>query len=405
MPADPRVPARSFLPPRIRLGGVLAAALLASVAAVAAPPGAPSRLDEVSGADVQWTSLGSGIGDGTGYHVQAVAPYGNALVVSGIFSDAGGVAVHHIALWDGMAWSDPGGGITAGSAAVVFAEYQGQLVAGGLFQEIGGQPANRIARWDGVQWSPLGEGADAAVRALAVYGGELIAAGEFGTIGGIAAQRIARWDGSTWSALGSGLTDAVYAGTGESLAVYGGELVVGGLFDHAGGVPAHNIARWNGADWAPLGEGLDGTTFNRHVVTLVVHEGALHAGGSFTLAGGLPAGRVARWDGAAWTPLGAGLDGTVNSLASYAGRLVAGGVFHAAGGAPAERIAAWDGMHWSALGSGMDDTVRSLTVFDGQLVAGGFFTLANGTPINFVAAWNDPGAEMVFANGFDPPPP
>ncbi len=379
---------------------LLLAAVFASGFVAAALPGWQAR----RAADGQWTPLGSGIADGVGAGVQAVATYGDTLVVAGTFSEAGGVAVHNIAAWDGAAWSDLGGGLTSGSP-VVLATFDGQLIAGGLFRSAGGVPANYLARWDGVQWWPFGEGADAPVRAIAAFGGDLIVAGEFSSIDGVAAQRIARWDGENWWPLGSGLTDGVYAGTGESLAVYGGELVVGGLFDHAGGVAAQDIARWNGAAWAPLGAGLDGTSFNRHVYTLLVQEATLLAGGSFTLAGGAPAGHLARWNGTAWTTLGTGLDGSVTSLVAYAGRVVAGGVFHAAGGAPAERIAAWDGAQWSPLGSGMDDTVRSLAVADGTLFAGGLFSQAGGAPIHFVAAWRDAGVDPVFANGFDGPAP
>jgi hypothetical protein len=38
--------------------------------------------------------------------------------------------------------------------------------------------------------------------------------------------------------------------------------------------------------------------------------------------------------------------------------------FTLAGGVPANRIAAWDGSTWSALGSGFLDPIRVLTVFD-----------------------------------------
>ena len=44
---------------------------------------------------------------------------------------------------------------------------------------------------------------------------------------------IARWDGSTWRALGSGTNSGVNA-----LTVHNGELVAGGAFTTAGGVPA-----------------------------------------------------------------------------------------------------------------------------------------------------------------------
>jgi hypothetical protein len=36
-----------------------------------------------------------------------------------------------------------------------------------------------------------------------------------------------------------------------------GDLVVGGSFIRAGGVPAFNVSRWNGTAWTPMGTGVD----------------------------------------------------------------------------------------------------------------------------------------------------
>ena len=380
---------------------LLSCALLSvGIAAAAAQSNAAVESDR-DPAGTGWSPLGSGILDGVGNSVQAVITYGNVLVAAGKLESAGGIAVSNVASWDGTEWSSLGEGV-AGGPAVALGVYDGELYAGGLFQTTGGQPASRIAKWDGTQWSALGDGADAAVRALVVYEGELIVGGEFSTIGGIAAQRIAKWNGTAWSTLGGGVTDTVYAGTVESLVVYNNELIVGGLFDHAGGVSANSVATWNGSNWTSLGAGVDGDTFNRHVYALAVHDETLYAGGSFTVAGGAPANHVVRWNGTTWSVLGEGVDGAVRSLATYGGQLAAGGVFHTAGGSSAERIARWDGTDWSAFGTGMDDIVSSLAVFQGRLIAGGLYTQAGGVATNFIAAWGDGAADLVFRSGFEP---
>ena len=36
-----------------------------------------------------------------------------------------------------------------------------------------------------------------------------------------------------------------------------GNVYVGGSFTQAGGIPAQNIARWNGSGWSSLGAGLN----------------------------------------------------------------------------------------------------------------------------------------------------
>ena len=41
----------------------------------------------------------------------------------------------------------------------------------------------------------------------------------------------------------------------NALAVSGTNLYAGGCFTTAGGVPANNIAKWNGSAWSALGRG------------------------------------------------------------------------------------------------------------------------------------------------------
>ena len=139
----------------------------------------------------------------------------------------------------------------------------------------------------------------------------------------------------------------------------GTNLYAGGYFTTAGGVPANNIAKWNGSAWSALGSGMSTATC-RHA--LAVSGTDLYAGGDFTTAGGVPANYIAKWNGSAWSALGSGMDGTaVYALAVSGTDLYAGGYFTTAGGVAANHIAKWDGSAWSALGSGMD-TASALAV-------------------------------------------
>ena len=142
--------------------------------------------------------------------------------------------------------------------------------------------------------------------------------------------------------------------------------------------------------WAG-GFGLPGV--NNWVFALAVGpDGLLYAGGRFTTAGGIPASQVARWDGAtsSWHPLGSGMNSTTYALASGPdGSLYAGGYFTTAGGIAASRIARWDGITWHPLGSGMNYEVLALAIGpDGSLYAGGSFTTADGAPANHIARWD-----------------
>ncbi|SPE50519.1 conserved exported hypothetical protein [Verrucomicrobia bacterium] len=198
-------------------------------------------------------------------------------------------------------------------------------------------------------WVSLGSGMNGTVFALAASGTNLYAAGRFTTAGGIPANNIARWDGSAWSALGSGMGgDYPYV---YALAVSGTNLYAGGLFTTAGGVRANNIAKWDGRAWSALGSGMNeyGT-----VEALAVSGTDLYAGGELTMAGGVPASGVAKWDGHAWSALGEGVEGNrIIALTVNGANLDVGGGFNTAGGVVANGIAKWDGNAWSTLGSGM----------------------------------------------------
>ncbi|MCS7290653.1 MAG: hypothetical protein NZ699_16145 [Roseiflexus sp.] len=68
----------------------------------------------------------------------------------------------------------------------------------------------------------------------------------------------------------------------------------------------------------------------------------MYVGGKFTNAGGVPnTSRIARWDGAQWRPLGGGVNSTVYALAVSGSNVYVGGKFTNAGGNHrADRIAA-----------------------------------------------------------------
>jgi len=163
-------------------------------------------------------------------------------------------------------------------------------------------------------------------------------------------------------------------------------LYAGGYFHTAGGVAANKIARWDGAVWSPLQTGMNGN------VTALAWDGSnLYAGGDFTAAGGVLAQTIAKWDGAAWSPLQTGMAGNVNALALDGTSLFAGGNFTDAGGLPSNYIARWNGTNWSALGTGTNYPVLALAFVrnsSGQgLYAGGAFSVAGNKPSYHIARW------------------
>jgi hypothetical protein len=166
------------------------------------------------------------------------------------------------------------------------------------------------------------------------------------------------------------------------------KLVLFGSFTGVGDLPLSYIALFDivTRQWASLGAGVNGTVNS----VVVLPDGDLAVAGTFTTAGGDSANRIARWDGAAWSTLGTGMNNTVSDLAVLPnGDLIAAGGFTAVGTIAANYIARWDGSWWWPFTSGMNSPVSSLLVLpDGSLVAGGFFNAAGGVPVNNIARWS-----------------
>src|SRR2546429_620894 len=85
----------------------------------------------------------------------------------------------------------------------------------------------------------------ATTSSLAVFGGEIYAGGAFLTAGNVSARRVARWDGVQWQPLGDGVNDALTAFT-----IHGTELVAVGGFTQADGVIVNGVGRWNRESWS-----------------------------------------------------------------------------------------------------------------------------------------------------------
>lgn len=216
------------------------------------------------------------------------------------------------------------------------------------------------------------------VNALAVGdSGYLYATGLFDSAGGVKAHNIARWNGNVWSALGSGIG-------GTSLAI-----------DDSGNVFACDIEqvfRWTDTKWDTLG----GVGMNSSIYAVAIDKSNnICIGGAFNPDPGF------------WNCVDIVKDRTSTSLCSVAwgaiasppgvstmgfdsyGNLYAGGYFFNACGVAASCIARWDGRAWSALGSGVaiggngsgiTQTRIDAIVADnsGKLYVGGSFQYAGG---------------------------
>ena len=182
--------------------------------------------------------------------------------------------------------------------------------------------------------------------------------------------------------------NGVNGSVGAIAADSNGNVYVGGDFTVAGGMPANGIARWDGSAWHALGSGVDGSVY-----AIAVSGSDVYVGGRFASAGGMPASRIARWDGSAWHTLGSGVSGDVYAIVVSGNNVYVGGTFVSAGGMPVSRIARWDGSAWHALGSGVNynyasPIVSAIVVNGSDVYVGGWFTSASGMPANHIARWD-----------------
>ena len=183
----------------------------------------------------------------------------------------------------------------------------------GSIHECDGQPAVGVAKRIGGHWVPVGtmETDDPVVfiGELVKYQGTLVATGSISMVGG-GGDDIVSLNGTEWQILGPGIQGGM-DGAGP-MAVYQGDLYVGGQFSTASGNAGQSIMRWDGTQFHAVGDGirytLGATQPVGTVTTMVVHEGLLFVGGGFRFAGGVEANSLAFWDGSQWC----GVPGNLN---------------------------------------------------------------------------------------------
>jgi trimeric autotransporter adhesin len=211
-------------------------------------------------------------------------------------------------------------------------------------------------------------------------------------------SRIAKWNDGFWFDVGGGINNSI-----QTLRVFdlgsGPALYAGGGFTTAGGLPAAKVARWDGQTWSAIGE-LGATTSSIMIRALeVFDDGAglqLYAGGNVTTAGGQPVNRIVRWNGTQWSQVGDGLNHHIFALAVFndgtGAALYAAGQFAASGTETVRYIGKWDGQQWTEVGGGLGTPATSLAVADlgtgPALYVGGLFTTAGPIAANNVARWD-----------------
>jgi hypothetical protein len=263
----------------------------------------------------EWSAVGFDHLDGW---VWALTRYHGDLIAAGDFEappDSTG-PVRNIARWDGSRWRNLGPGIDG--QVRTLAVFQDALVAGGAFVRAGNVQSAGIARWNGTDWDAMGtvelyEGS-IGVENLLVHGDRLFVCGEFGQIGDIVAHSVASWDGAYWLALGNSANGFV-----SRLAFYGDSLIASGLL-HGVDTSSPGLLSWDGSTWLPFPRAMSPGT-SLQTLALFPDGKDLYVGGWFDTYGETPAHNIVRWNGVDWRPLGSGIGAEDIAFGTYIGAI------------------------------------------------------------------------------------
>jgi hypothetical protein len=292
-----------------------------------------------------------------------------------------------------LALQPPGGG--AGPA--------GSVIMGGDFTAIANDaPARFLGRYNlatGAR-AQLGANLNGRVRALAVIpGGDVIVGGDFSTAGAAGVGRIARYIDATgaWSTMAGGVSGASVAAL---LTLPNGDVMVGGTFTSVGpGVSAQNIAIYRSATntWQSVG-GIAGGPQPTVASLALTANGDVLVGGRFATAGGVPAGNIARYrpSTGAWSAVGGGVLDVVYAMMELPGGDVLGasdfGLFRFNSATQT----------WSRLNESVFGTLALATLPDGSVLVGGLGNVEFGQ--GFERYRPDPaplGSSATFAGGIN----
>lgn len=209
-------------------------------------------------------------------------------------------------------------------------------------------------------------------------GPALFVAGQFSYVEGVEAKGIAKYDGAKWTPLADGLSggEMLTMGVFDLDRGEGSALYVGGYIVGSGSLSLNGIGKWDGKSWSSLGGGLSGPV--RALAAFDDGSGtgtSLFAGGLLSTAND-PFVLLMKWDGATWTPVVGDFGGEANAMAVFddgsgsGPALYVAGYFHIGSAPNAEHIAKWDGRQWTMIASSVNNETKSLCVFDDGLGAG-----------------------------------
>jgi len=268
-----------------------------------------------------------------GANASCVDAQGN-VYIAGHFQDDD-VRPIRVAKWTGSQWQILGERlylnfvVNASRANVIAVDNQGNVYVGGTFNRaVNGDGseviAENIAKWNQAagKWEAVGRGVDDDVFALAIDNSNNVYAGGNLTLGFnpngtlVNIWRVGKWNASqsVWEPLGEGVVNTGSNAVTALAIDANGNVFVGGDFTGVYNpgrvqVNANYIARWNGASWSPLGQGLTASTgAGERVADIAIdNTNRVYVAGAIATAvnsnGASVAGPLVYWDGSQWRRL------------------------------------------------------------------------------------------------------
>ena len=285
--------------------------------------------------------------------VLSISTWNNEVYCSPTSYSMGGILdPNGLMKWDGENWARVNNGLTAlngnGGAAIDLLPYNSTLYVLGVFEMVGTDTAYSVAAWDGEELSSLGfpyanpeAGIVGRVQSGVFKDDVLYVGGNFRKELGVentidfAWYENGSWHQSEQNIMGE--NDDV-----GKLIVYKNDVYVGGGFRVSKGNAGNAIMRFRDGEFVDVGGSFDSELSS--VVDMVVYNDKLFVFGLFnSVGGGIPAQNIASWDGEKWCGYGFDFDQRIRAAEVLGDRLYIGGPFDSINYQPYNHLAFWEG--------------------------------------------------------------
>ncbi|MEO8088138.1 MAG: T9SS type A sorting domain-containing protein [Bacteroidota bacterium] len=332
-----------------------------------------------------WYALGGGLNN----YVQSIYidSTDSKVYAGGPFSQADSLRAIGITVWDGSNWDSLGNGLLYSQYNFTITKYQNQIYSDGGF--VWHNPYQHGGKFNGTNWDTLGNGSLGFIHKFHEFNGNLWASGDFIDLANDTCSVLSYWDGTDWHCL-----NAPYFGHIDDFTFFNGQLIIAGNFFDS--VSRVGIAYFDGSQFQIMGHRIGGGFGNVH--SIAVYRGELYIGGYFTQVEGNEGNHIMKWNGIGWEDVGGGMDSWIQCMSVYNDELYVGGAFTYAGGVLTGNLAKWNGTQWAAVTpSVISPIIYDLQFFNGELYIGGGFAYVDTIQVNYIAKYSGPLSVSDFS--------